>query len=656
MLNLVIFDPDQIYFEPLLDLRLPISYFSSLYTSLLKPQHMKTKVSFAILLLNAFQITVSSQPCLPEGIIFNTQAQIDSFQFNYPNCSEIEGDVRINGGYITNLMGLNVLISIGGDLYINTLRLDSLSGLENLASIGGDLYIIHNHQLTDLSGLEGLNSIEGSLYIYLNDALVSITGIDNVDAASINDLYIFRNPLLSMCNIPSMCDFLVSPGGSVNIYDNAPGCNSPPDIADACGLTLPCLPFGNYYFRNQQDIDNFQTNFTGCTLLEGDVFIRGNDITNLNGLNVLTYIHGNLKIGDLEPANPNLTSLAGLENLNSIGGSLSIDHNEALTILTGLEGLTNIDSGLYVADNDYLIRLEGLNNLTSVGYELNISSCPSLTSLLELSNISHVGHTLWIQFNDALTDLSGLEKVTTIGPLKIIGNNSLTSLKGLENINSIGGDASISENNALESLDELENLNTVEGSLGIWYNDNLISLEGLINLTSIGGGLGIDYNNSLPSLEGLDNIDANSITGLYIRYNGSLCICDVMSICEYLKDPNGDVCIWDNMTGCNSWAEVEEACEAVGQDENFIEGKHTVYPNPPSDQLIFQFYLNKPSKVKIEVLNNIGQIVSVMLKSLSQGEQQVVWNSENMPTGLYFYHLTLNGEQQTATGKLMVMR
>ena len=58
---------------------------------------------------------VMAQPCLPEGITFTTQAQIDSFQINYPNCTEIEGDVIISG-YITNLYGLSVLTSIEGNL------------------------------------------------------------------------------------------------------------------------------------------------------------------------------------------------------------------------------------------------------------------------------------------------------------------------------------------------------------------------------------------------------------------------------------------------------------------------------------------------------------------------------------------------------------
>jgi hypothetical protein len=55
------------------------------------------KITLFIVLALFIQVTVSSQPCLPEGIEFTTQAQIDNFQTNYPNCTEIEGDVEING-------------------------------------------------------------------------------------------------------------------------------------------------------------------------------------------------------------------------------------------------------------------------------------------------------------------------------------------------------------------------------------------------------------------------------------------------------------------------------------------------------------------------------------------------------------------------------
>jgi len=63
-----------------------------------------------------FTLHLSSQPCLPESITFSTQEQIDNFQATYPNCTEIEGGVLIEGSDITNLDELNVITSIGGYL------------------------------------------------------------------------------------------------------------------------------------------------------------------------------------------------------------------------------------------------------------------------------------------------------------------------------------------------------------------------------------------------------------------------------------------------------------------------------------------------------------------------------------------------------------
>jgi hypothetical protein len=57
---------------------------------------MKKITSFIIVIISVHTI-VLSQPCLPDGIIFQTQAEIDSFQINHPNCTEILGYVIIEG-------------------------------------------------------------------------------------------------------------------------------------------------------------------------------------------------------------------------------------------------------------------------------------------------------------------------------------------------------------------------------------------------------------------------------------------------------------------------------------------------------------------------------------------------------------------------------
>jgi hypothetical protein len=254
-----------------------------------------------ILLVTMFVINVAigqqKEPCsscLPDGITFVTQAQIDSFQINYPNCTQILGGVSVGGdnpSFIANLNGLDVLKSIGGSLVIaNNQILTSLAGLDSLNSIGGNLSIgdaffdIGNAALKNLSALHNVSSVPGTLFIVLNpslqvltglesltsigclsiqhnDSLVSIAelinvntivtgfdvrdnpllsnlaGLDNLDAGSLTSVLIDGNSQLSTCDVQSICNYLASPNANVTIENNATGCNSVPEVKDSCGIT-----------------------------------------------------------------------------------------------------------------------------------------------------------------------------------------------------------------------------------------------------------------------------------------------------------------------------------------------------------------------------------------------------------------------------------
>jgi hypothetical protein len=237
--------------------------------------------------------------------------------------------------------------------------------LENLTSIGGGLSISGNTSLTSLTGLEEVTSIGGNLAIQGNNLLTSLDGLENIAAGSIAGLNISNNSSLTNCNIQNICDYLASPNGVVDIVGNAAGCNSPPEVASNCGITLPCLPYGNYYFLSQADIDNFASNYPGCRSLEGYVLIEGNDISNLLGLGSITSIGGNLLIGTnfYGISNSSLTSLGGLDSLTSIGGFLSIENNTILENLTGLENVTSIGGYLSIGYNNALTSLAGLDNI-----------------------------------------------------------------------------------------------------------------------------------------------------------------------------------------------------------------------------------------------------------------------------------------------------
>lgn len=371
-------------------------------------------------------------------------------------------------------------------------------------------------------------------------------------------------------------------------------------------LSQPCLPDG-ITFTTQAEIDNFQTNNPNCTEIQGDVVIEeavtGN-ITNLNGLSVLTSIGGSLKIG----GNGALTSLTGLSNLTSIDGNLTIGWdldpygtfgNPALTSLTGLDNVTFIGGDLSVENNDALTSLTGLNNVTSIGGGISINWNYNLTSLIGLDNVASIGGNLWID-----------------------GNIALTSLTCLDNVTSIGG--------------------------GLWIIDidALTNLTGLDSVTSIGGNLMITDNDMLSSLNGLDNIGANSITDLFIANNSSLSTCEVQSICDYLATPSGTIFINDNATGCNSQDEVEEAC-TVSVDEVQLSDKLSIFPNPTSSQITIELPF-APQKNSFLTVHNIN---SRKLLTRHITEQKTVVDVSGLPNGFYFVKVA--DDKKVMVGKMV---
>ena len=316
--------------------------------------------------------------------------------------------------------------------------------------------------------------------------------------------------MLKICNAQSICNYLAAPNGKVTIYNNAPGCNTPPEIAEDCDITLSCLPFGDYYFTSQSNIDNFSYDYSNCTELAGEVLIRGDNINNLNGLNDVTLVNGSLTIDGYLNNNLNLKTLEGLNNLTKVNGDLIIKFN------------------------DSLVSLQGLNSLDTVGGKLSIRSCYLLDSITSLKSLRKVGGDFFIHANNNLKSLKGLDSLKTVsGNLKIIfdtkietleglGNldslygltvaqDALKNLTGLENLTSLSGNLCIGESNYggnpyLTSLSGLENIKAI-GALEIYLNDSLTDLSGLRSLKTIGGDAYIHHNERLSNLNGLELLD-----------------------------------------------------------------------------------------------------------------------------------------------------
>jgi hypothetical protein len=291
--------------------------------------------------------TVCSQGCLPDGITLYGQEQIDSFSVNYPNCTEILGDVLIYGLGTYNLSGLNVLNSIEGSLEIRLTSLVSLAGLENLTNLGGGLYLKDNDTLTSLQGLENLTNDGIFLLIEKNDLLTNLQGLEGLSA--LDGLY---------------------------------------------------MRYGNQSLSSLSGLNN-------VNIISGNVIIRSNPaLSSLEGLENLTLIEGDLSIG----GNIALSSLTGLENVAYVEGNLEISGNNALSNLIGLNSLISIGGDLWLGEEG-LLSLDGIEELDSIGGSLSIGfewfwggiGNPLLTDITTLEDLDYIGENLIIKYNEQLS-------------------------------------------------------------------------------------------------------------------------------------------------------------------------------------------------------------------------------------------------------------
>ncbi len=69
-----------------------------------------------------------------------------------------------------------------------------------------------------------------------------------------------------------------------------------------------------------------------------------------------------------------------------------------------------------------------------------------------------------------------------------------------------------------------------------------------------------------------------------------------------------------------------------------------VYPNPVSDKLNISFSLPKSDKVKIDILNALGQVIQTENTSNDGGMKVVTVNTSSLNKGLYFVKLSVNGQ------------
>ena len=140
-------------------------------------------------------------------------------------------------------------------------------------------------------------------------------------------------------------------------------------VVDTETCTNGILDVIGYEIETTDDIDAL-AGYTGIGNADefyGEFVIANTTLTNLEGLQCLTWIGGCLEVYD----NPMLESLAGLCGVSSVGQQLVIHNNDSLTSLYGLNNVAAVcaisdseSGGIQIHHNDTLGDVSALFGLT----------------------------------------------------------------------------------------------------------------------------------------------------------------------------------------------------------------------------------------------------------------------------------------------------
>jgi hypothetical protein len=320
----------------------------------------------------------------------------------------------------------------------------------------------------------------------------------------------------------------------------------------------------------QQQVDEFN-----YEAVNGILTIRGQDITNIDGLRSLKSVGSNLDIRE----NPLLSDISGLSGLESVQGAFTLTNNPSLSACCVVESIkslvqqgvtvsgnasncsskdeitaactqqvctgdvllstqaqvdafncSQIIGNLIINDNgadagDFISDLSNLSSLTLIEGNLTIEQCPLLKNLQGLDNLQTVKGNFVI-YNTDLEYLAGLNNLTSVGGNFNIGLNfSLKNLQGLQNLQSIDGNFNVTANNLIPNFAGLDHLVHINGDFQVENNNGLLNFEGLPYLASVGQNFTIGGNQVLSNLAGLTSL--TTVSGiLFIAANTTLSTLD----------------------------------------------------------------------------------------------------------------------------------
>ncbi|MEF3079478.1 T9SS type B sorting domain-containing protein [Winogradskyella poriferorum] len=368
------------------------------------------RVSYTyIFFLLLFLQSLYSQ-CPSGDVILESQAQMNDFTTNFPNCVNIEGDLIIGFG-VTDISNLPPVQTVGGSLRISSPNINSIAVFDNLESVGVDLQIFDTSELTEIIGFDALMTVGGDLVIEDNN--IGVTGLERIEGFS------------NLTNI----------SGNLNIDSNLV-------LTEVIGFENLNFIGRSLAFNNHNSLALIPE-FNSLNTIGNSLFFTSNDVLeSVSGFSSLETI------GELADQvdnrvfyvwnNTNLISLTGFENLEIIDGFIDFSGLN-LSVITDFPSLTTVNDGFEIS-NTSLETLSGFNSLTNIGDWFILTGNNSLIDLNGFNSLTQIGGVVQIITNDSLESIIGFNQLTIVGGLfQINVNPSLTSLDGLESLIQVAG-------------------------------------------------------------------------------------------------------------------------------------------------------------------------------------------------------------------------
>ena len=304
--------------------------------------------------------------------------------------NQINGILNINNNRsLKSIAAFGNVPKINGSLIItNNDSLQNLNAFSQLTSVT-ELSIQNNATLTNLDALTKLNTLNGSVQIAGNAKLVSIFGLSNIPSSHIKNtgLFIQFNPLLSICDLPNICEYLQG-SGPRTITGNAPGCESEQAVKNACSALVAPVALAATGITSSSFTANWQA-ISGATKYLLDVSTSSNFSTFVTGYNNRDV--GNVLTFGITGLNASTIYYYRVRANNSSSTSPSSNVIQVTTLVAGLSAPTALPA-TNITTSGFTANWQTISGATK--YLLDVSINSNFSSFENGYNNRDVGNVL----------------------------------------------------------------------------------------------------------------------------------------------------------------------------------------------------------------------------------------------------------------------